>query len=500
MAKRIAVSAQTISDYLTYAKLTRPERTKIKKEFGIEFLMIIAEGNTIPPKSFQARTVNFEYPKNKKQNLSEFSAYLTSIFNVPSTYNKSTLKLEVKGTQKITINFKEKRDPQESRKQTPTQYQEKGTTDVFNRVLDENERYASIEDMKRDKKLMDALRDTFSGKTAKKNVGDHRDKIDDWMNTFFSQQDLFLMGKYSPSIWSKFDYGGDDWVSFWSKFIKKVKTQDGRPVGDYTTWNPSDIWAVKNKKECNDAIDEAFKDDKGDPRLSKLNNLLITMMKDKQLVGISLKKIEGSGAHLEEKNLDPKSMRLAEVVNLESKDIKLQIDNIVQQEKVTTYIKYAATHTMNINLTDKKKFGNLSFNTQIKGTAAQGGQAPVNDVLKLLHSKGNSKIFNNNNKSYPQKLSDYQKDANIWENRYMEVKKKTNSASWPMWNDFETYIEDLYRDKKAPIAVSKLMQIDFYYDAIENFKSDQDYADFWIELLHLGMKVGKKFAPHAKIS
>ena len=83
----------------------------------------------------------------------------------------------MQGTNKVTVNFKEKKDPQESRKQTPTQYQEKGTTDVFNRVLDEDKRYASVEDMKKDKKLMNDLRDTFSGKTAKKNVGDHRDKI-----------------------------------------------------------------------------------------------------------------------------------------------------------------------------------------------------------------------------------------------------------------------------------------------------------------------------------
>lgn len=499
MAKRI-VSAQTVSDELTYAKLTSTERSKIRREFGSAFLSTISAGNIIPPKSFQSRTVTFEYPKSDKNNLSKFSDYLSSIFKVQATFNSSTLKLEVKGANKVTVNFKEKKDPQVSRKQTPTQYQEKGTTDVFNRVLDENKRYTSVEDMKKDKKLMDDLRDTFSGKTAKKNAGDHRDKIDDWMNTFFSQQDLFFIQKYSPAIWSKFEYHGDDWVTFWSKFIKKVKTQDGSFVGDYTTWNPSDIWAVKNKKECNDRIDAAFKKDKGDPRLSELNNLLIRMMIDKQLVGISLKKIDGSGAKLEEKNLDDKSRKISEVVELESKHIDLQLDNIVQQEKVTTYIKYAETHTMNINLSDKKKFGNLSFNTQIKGAAAQGGQAPVKDVLKLLHGKGSSKKFNNDNKSYPQKLSDYQKDADSWKNRYMEVKNKTGSSSWPSWEDFKKYIGDLYRDKKSPIAVSKLMQIDFYYDVFKNYKSNQDYADFWIALLHLGMKVGEKFAPHAKIS
>lgn len=500
MAKKI-VSATTVSDELTASKLSRAEQSKIKKEFGQEFYFTMVAGNVIPPKTLGARTVSFEYSKNYKKDLPKFAEYLSSIFKVPATFNSSTLKLEVQGTNKVTVNFKEKKDPQESRKQTPTQYQEKGTTDVFNRVLDEDKRYASVEDMKKDKKLMNDLRDTFSGKTAKKNVGDHRDKIDDWMNTFFTQQDLFFIQKYSPSIWSKFEYHNKDWVSFWSDFIKKVKTSEGKPVGDYTTWNPSDIWAVKNKKECNDAIDAAFKADKGDPKLSKLNNLLIKMMKDKQLVGISLKKIDGSGAKLEEKNLDDKSRKISEVIELKDKDIVLQLDNIVQQEKVTTYIKYAATHTMNINLGDKKKFGNLSFNTQIKGTAAQGGQAPVKDVLKLLHGRGSSKQFNNDNKSYPQKLSDYQKDANSWEIRYIDVKTSSNNVSWPTWNHFNDYIEDLYRDKKAPIAVAKLMQIDFYYDVFKNYLNNkQEYADFWIALLHLGMKVGKKFAPHAKIS
>ena len=345
MAKKI-VSATTVSDELTASKLSRAEQSKIKKEFGQEFYFTMVAGNVIPPKTLGARTVSFEYSKNYKKDLPKFAEYLSSIFKVPATFNSSTLKLEVQGTNKVTVNFKEKKDPQESRKQTPTQYQEKGTTDVFNRVLDENKRYASVEDMKKDKKLMNDLRDTFSGKTAKKNVGDHRDKIDDWMNTFFTQQDLFFIQKYSPSIWSKFEYHNKDWVSFWSDFIKKVKTSEGKPVGDYTTWNPSDIWAVKNKKECNDAIDAAFKADKGDPRLSKLNNLLIKMMTDKQLVGISLKKIDGSGAKLEEKNLDDKSRKISEVIELKDKDIVLQLDNIVQQEKVTTYIKYAATHTI----------------------------------------------------------------------------------------------------------------------------------------------------------
>ena len=486
-----------VSREMSWSDLKRKEQKYIQDNFG-RLWEVMAAGNLIPAKSFQARTVNFEYLPKDKKDLPLFAGWLTDSLKVPATFNKSTLKLVVGKTSKVTVNFKERKDPEESRKQTPTQYQEKGTTDVFNRVLDEDERYGSIADMRKDKKLMDDLRDTFSGKTAKKNVGDHRDKIDDWMNTFFSQQDLFFIQKYSPSQWSKFEYHKQDWVTFWTDFIKKVKTHDGSKVGDYTTWNPSDIWAVKNKKTVNDAIDKAFKLDKDDPRLSTLNNLLIRLMKDKELVGISLKKIEGTGAHMKEMNLDPKSMKLSEVMELKMSDIELQLDNIVQQEKVTTYIKFAKTHTMNINLGDKKKPGNLSFNTQIKGTAAQGGQAPVEQVLKLLKAKGSSNQFSNSHSNYPHEID--KKNEKAWEKKYDYVKKQTKNTTWPDWNEFKEYINDFNKDKKPQLAITKLMQIDFYYDALNNYSSAKDYADFWIALLHLGMKVGERFAPHAKIS
>jgi len=490
MAK--VVNPQTVSDNLSWKMLSRTEQKYVQNNFG-RLWEVMAAGNLIPPKSFQARTVNFEYlPKDKKE-LSEFAGWLEYILESPTTFNKSTLKLVVGKGSKITINFKEKKDPKESRKQTPTKIQEKGTTDVFNRVLDEDEQYNSVEDMWKDKKLMDKLRETFT-KT-------HADKIDDWMKTYFSQQDLFFMKKFAPSNWSTFEYHKQDFVHFWQDFIKKVKDKK-KPVGDYTTWNPSDIWAVKNKSAVNKAIDDAFKEDGTDPQLSTVNNLLRTLMDEKnpQLVGISLKKIEKEGAHMELINIDKRSMRLAEVIQLKMSDIELQLDNIVQQEKVTTYIKFAGTHTMNINLGDKKKPGNLSFNTQIKGTAAQGGQAPVKLVEKLLTAKGSSKEFKNDHNQYPKKVDAFWDSAKDWEKKYNFVKQKSNSSSWDSWKDFESYITDFYKDKKPQLAMTKLMQIDFYYDAFKNYSSDQDLADFWIKLLHLGMKVGDRFAPHAKIS
>ena len=488
--KKISLNPQTVGSWMTYKALTQKEKKDLKN-YG-RLWEVMAAGNLIPAKSHQARTVNFEYlPKDEKE-LSGFAQWLDSVFQGSSTFNKSTLKLviEKKGSSKVTINFKEKKDPKESRDNTPTDMQEKGTTDVFNRVLENNKRYASVQAMKDDGELMKELRKTFTSKGRK-----HDDKISGWMDTFFNQQDLFFLQKFAPSKWSTFEYNNQDFVHFFSDFIKKVKTAEGASVGKYTTWNPSDIWAVYNKTAVNKEIDESFKLDKDDPKLSKLNNLLINLLDNAQLVGISLKKIEGSNPHMEIMNTDAKSMKLAQVMELNMSDIDLEIDNIVKQELVTTYIKFAKTHTMNINLGDKKKFGNLTFNTQVKGTAAQGGQAPTNLVQKLLHKKGSSREFKNDHGSYPKQEDTLKK----WEKKYVFVKQKAGQ-SWPSWDEFEDYLEDFYKDKKPQIAVSKLMQIDFYYDAFTNYATSRNSADFWISLLHLGMKVGDRFAPHAKIS
>ena len=59
------------------------------------------------------------------------------------------------------------------------------------------------------------------------------------------------------------------------------------------------------------------------------------------------------------------------------------------------------------------------------------------------------------------------------------------------------YVEDV-RDAKV-----MLMQLTFWYDAINKFGSNtKKSAEFWTDMLYFGMKVTMKgqFAPHAKIS
>ena len=65
------------------------------------------------------------------------------------------------------------------------------------------------------------------------------------------------------------------------------------------------------------------------------------------------------------------------------------------------------------------------------------------------------------------------------------------------YDDFVELICDLYKKNKQFIAQSKLMSLHFFYDTLRNHDKN---IEFWSDLLYLGMKVGKRFAPHAKIS
>ena len=82
-------------------------------------------------------------------------------------------------------------------------------------------------------------------------------------------------------------------VDFFEKHMDKLH-RDLDPevkVGRYEKWNPSDIWAVKKGKM--QEIKNKLKSQIGKQMvLLELNAILVNLMEDNDLVGISLKKIE----------------------------------------------------------------------------------------------------------------------------------------------------------------------------------------------------------------
>ena len=179
----------------------------------------------------------------------------------------------------------------------------------------------------------------------------------------------------------------------------------------------------------------------------------------------------------------------------EMKDIKFNYDNIWTGDAVTTSVKIGSGDEYKISIT--RGGNNLTFNTAIKRTpAAQGGQAPIDMVVKMLKGKE----FKKNHTSYPQTSEKLVEESEKYEKMYKLVTKDKNNV--PSYEEFKFLLDSLYKKKKKN-AVAKLMHLAFWYDAITNYSSNTTKsAEFWTDLLYTGMKIkpGREFAPHAKIS
>ena len=372
----------------------------------------------------------------------------------------------------------------------PTEIQEKGTTIVFNRVLIDNVKFDKPEDIKNDKKTREKLESVFGKKW------EHR--LDNWIWTYFEQQRLFLK-KYRDPKWAPFEYNKKDLVHFFQDEIKQVARDLDPfvPAGKYTTWNPADIFAAYDMPKIKKLIERCIK--RKDPitqTLVELNNILVKLMEKDKLVGISLKKVQqGNKAEIHLYNVQASSiLKMTKLEKYTISNVKLEYDNIWESDSVNNMIKFGSNADYKVNIS-RTSGGTLTFNTSIKRTpAAQGGQAPIAMVMELIKAKN----FTNNINDYPADANELVAERENYKKMYDYITKRRTAASYV---DFELRLEKLYNKDKR-VAISKLMQVKFWYDAFKYNESQKDKAELWTDILYLGMKVSAKgqFAPHAKIS
>lgn len=375
----------------------------------------------------------------------------------------------------------------------PPQVHEKGTALVFTRALHSKKPFKSEDDLQNDEELTKDLKKAFGTKW------EHRRR--DWTHSFYEQQQAALK-EYSQPSWAEFEYGNESFVKFFEKHIKKLhRDLDPKvPVQRYERWNPSDIWAVKTGK-MDEIKKELKKQISPQTVLTEINGILIDLMEKNELVGISLKKIDkNQGGNIKLYNVETSAAlkALDSYANLEKfdmKDIYFEPDNILLAKNVTSYIKIGKGGKYSVSITNAGN--NISFSAQIKGTAAQGGNAPIELVHKLVKSKE----FKKSHISYPKDPAAFLKQGTYYKKIYREVAKYASSASQKMkFEDWQQKIVSVYGGRKGERdAKVMLMELTFWYDALTKFAKD---SEFWTDLLYYGMKVTSKgaFAPHAKIS
>ena len=391
----------------------------------------------------------------------------------------------------------------------PAPIQEEGTTYILNAALNDN---ADITANPQRQILVDGKPIKSETKykiypKLEKLFGPYKGKLDSWLWTYYQQNKVFLK-EYGHIKWDPFEFGDRDFVTFFEEHMDKMKRESGIKAGDYTTWNPSDIWAVKGMNSVRTELNKALK--KGS--LIEMNSVLIHLMEDNELMGISLKMIKsGADAHVKLHNVETsaalKSLGLVhQVEEYTMKDISFRYDNIWEGDTsyVPTQVKLGKKYEVNI-----RRAGNgVGFNTQIKGAAAQGGQTPTWMVVESLSSSTlpsgmKLKKFSKDVTDYPQSEDDFVKETKGYQTMYEFITKKQSKAK--SWTKFQLYMGGFYGKgaKGKQVAIVRCMLITFWYAALKSYSAKNvKSAEFWTDLLYTGMKIkpGREFAPHAKIS
>ena len=393
--------------------------------------------------------------------------------------------------EEVYISFKQrpKAGKKSSGSAVKTAIQEEGSAFILTQVLKKNKKFESAKDIINDTETYKGLEKIF-GST-------YKGKINEWVHSYFEHQKAFFK-QFQPAQWDVFEHGGQDFMSFIKNELKRVSVNTVRgqvPVGKYETWNPADIWAVKDKANVKKMIDGAI-DGEGQT-LTEFNNVLYKLIDQNKLIGLSLKKInDRETAKFKYVNVNPKDIEFADVEKIKMKDIKIEIDTSPSKDGMIqgAYVTFA-DYTTYVIRTPGKKFSNLKYESVIKGSGGKGGAAPVNLVEDLIKSTTSNKLFTNKHQEFPQTVEEFTDDKRNYKKMYDNLKKYIKGTN--DYNQFETIIKEMFESndaKKRAIAQSKLMQLSFFND-VSNAGSE-----FWTDLLYMSLKVGKRFAPHGKLS
>jgi len=350
----------------------------------------------------------------------------------------------------------------------PTAIQEAGSAFILTQVLKNNKKFASAADIMNDNDTKKGLEKIFKAPYDK--------SVNEWIHSYFEHQKAFFK-KFQPAQWDVFEHGGQDLMEFVKEQCQIVKevTASGKlkDVGKYETWNPADIWAVKDKSQVKKQIDDAIQKD-GTATLKELNNVLLNLMKDNKLIGLSLKKIDPEEkANFVYVNKDPKKIEFAQVEEVKMSDITIEIktEETVDGMSQGGYVLFGK-YTINVIRTPGSGFSNLKYESVIKGSGGRGGAAPVDLVATMLKSKIPGHTYVNRHQDYPETADDFKNDKRNYERMYDSL--KTNINGTKNYAEFRSRILKMYRSdnsKSRAVAQSKLMQLHFFSRQVQMLMS-----------------------------
>lgn len=409
----------------------------------------------------------------------------------PASFSTSTTsEYEIKiGT--FTVRFLK---PKKEQKSLPTEMQEKGAIFIFNRALKDNVEFKTWKDIINDKQTKEGLNDIF------KSWGDVPER---WVTSYFKQQEkLFkVIGK---SGWDKIEYNEPKSVMNEIRELVKNITIDTKNI-KYENWNPSDIWIVKDKDAILKELKGAAINSNHSQTLKELNDKLLQLMKDKRLIGVSLKKVPNNREHAKfiYVNYNPRKSILFNVskknVNV-SVNLNLKFDMNIKDKMVESSSVKVGKYSLQIKSNaGSSKDSNLKFESGLEGSGGRGGKAPLDYVSDLMKDYKIGRLMNDWSK-YPADQEAFLK-MNSLERVFNTLKTNPNvTLGVNSYEEFHKSILALYADPDPNwhrVARTKIMEMMFIYQTTKLTR--QQYNEFWKDLVYLSIKEGPKFAPHGKL-
>jgi len=380
---------------------------------------------------------------------------------------------------------------------TMTEMQELGSAFVFRRAIEDNVTWKNADALKADDVTMNGIKDIW------KKVGKVNEVDDTWIENFYKQQKA-LLDKIGKPAFTEFNRNGG-----FMQFITKI-VKDNFNISAKDNWNPADVWLIQDEskwiKRIDTAVNSGVTGRSKAKSITELNAIMRVLFANRQVFGISLKKVAaGKDARIEFVN--DKSEFFANLAKLrfeyDAADCKMgkKMDKegtITLSTQDTRLLIKDGGNTYNFQIKGNNSTGmsNLKYEPTSSGaTAARLGKATVELVEQLL--KDYYLIFKKDNASYPQNADDFVNDkSNDWLGLIKILER--NRVDIDAKNAEEAYNNLLFVfGTKAHVANSKCQQIKWL--SLFLSLSDEDRDKFGTDMVFLAKKEGTKYGAFAKI-
>lgn len=370
-----------------------------------------------------------------------------------------------------------------------TAVQERGSAYILQRVLKNNKRYNSANDIRKDTQAYRALLTIW----RKEGI----DFEEGWLEDYYKQQKTMLV-EYSSPRFTQFirDGGFMDWIT------KLVRTK--YQISKKDNWNPADIWLIKDQNKTIKMIQDLV-DGGSSQTLEELNAILRQLFHDDIVVGVSLKKISGKEAYYERVNLSKADFESYKQMYYEISSIKCDL-SIGKDKKGRTSFgtqdsrifvdSETTTYNFQIKANDSAGFSNLKWEPTAKGqAAARLGKAPVDMVQKLLIDY--RVRYDNRNGQYPKSLTDLTKVQDEYARIIKTLRQKGVETEVDEDAAINNIIVVLGNPETAHVANSKLMQLKFLHMLVGMQPVERN--KFMTDMTFLAQKKGERFGPFGKL-